>query len=172
MSTLETNSIGKYNGNNVSIDDALRFKNYNTTERDALTSVAGDIIYNTSTSKIEFYDGSAWQEAGGVDAFNLEFLINITSELFLILHFLDKYSVTPIPFLPSKFLLIAQLIIPATFFSCAKLWARFRDFITNFEANFIGTLNGSLKFKSMFIIFNELASLWLIIFFTSTILTE
>ena len=75
MSTLETNSIGKYNGNNVSIDDALRFKNYNTTERDALTSVAGDIIYNTSTSKIEFYDGSAWQEAGGVDAFNLEFLI-------------------------------------------------------------------------------------------------
>ena len=26
MSTLETNSIGKYNGNNVSIDDPLRLK--------------------------------------------------------------------------------------------------------------------------------------------------
>ena len=35
MSTLETNSIGKYNGNNVSIDDALRLKNYTTTQRDA-----------------------------------------------------------------------------------------------------------------------------------------
>ena len=61
MSTLETNSIGKYNGNNVSIDDALRLKSYTTTQRDALTSVAGDTIYNTTTSKIEFYDGSAWQ---------------------------------------------------------------------------------------------------------------
>ena len=55
MSTLETNSIGKYNGNNVSVDDALRLKSYTTTQRDALTSVAGDTIYNTTTSKIEFY---------------------------------------------------------------------------------------------------------------------
>ena len=41
MSTLETNSIGKYSGNNVSIDDALNLKSYDTTGRDALTSVAG-----------------------------------------------------------------------------------------------------------------------------------
>jgi len=75
MSTLETNSIGKYNGNNVSIDDALRFKNYTTTQRDALTSVAGDTIFNTTTSKVEYYDGSAWQETGGVDAFSIEYLI-------------------------------------------------------------------------------------------------
>ena len=68
MSTLETNSIGKYNGNNVSVDDALRFKNYTTTQRDALTSVAGDTIYNTTTSKVEYYDGSAWQETGGANA--------------------------------------------------------------------------------------------------------
>ena len=40
MSTLETNSIGKYNGNNVSVDDALRLKNYTTAQRDGLTSVA------------------------------------------------------------------------------------------------------------------------------------
>ena len=46
MSTLETNSIGKYNGNNVSVDDALRLKSYTTTQRDALTSVAWDTIYN------------------------------------------------------------------------------------------------------------------------------
>ena len=38
MSTLETNSIGKYNGNNVSIDDALKLKNYTTTQRNALTA--------------------------------------------------------------------------------------------------------------------------------------
>ena len=64
MSTLETNSIGKYNGNNVSIDDALNLKSYDTAGRDALTSVAGDTIYNTETKKIEYYDGSAWQETG------------------------------------------------------------------------------------------------------------
>jgi hypothetical protein len=34
MSTLETNSIGKYSGNNVSIDDALNLKSYTTTQRD------------------------------------------------------------------------------------------------------------------------------------------
>ena len=75
MSTLETNSIGKYNGNNVSVDDALRLKNYTTSQRNALTSAAGDIVYNTTTSKAEYYTGSAWVETGGVDAFNLEFLI-------------------------------------------------------------------------------------------------
>ena len=45
MSTLETNSIAKYSGNNVSIDDALRLKSYDTTARNALTSVTGDTIY-------------------------------------------------------------------------------------------------------------------------------
>jgi len=64
MSTLETNSIGKYNGNNVSIDDALKLKSYTTTQRDALTSVAGDSIYNSTTSKVEYYDGSSWQQTG------------------------------------------------------------------------------------------------------------
>ena len=48
MSTLETNSISKYNGNNVSVDDPLKLKSYTTTQRDALTSVAGDIIYNST----------------------------------------------------------------------------------------------------------------------------
>ena len=44
MSTLETNNISKYNGNNVSLGDALKLKSYTTTQRDALTSVAGDTI--------------------------------------------------------------------------------------------------------------------------------
>jgi hypothetical protein len=77
MSTLETNSIGKYSGNNVSIDDALNLKSYDTAGRDALTSVAGDTIYNTTTSKIEFYTGSAWVEGGGADisTFTVDFLV-------------------------------------------------------------------------------------------------
>ena len=73
MSTLETNAIGKYSGNNVSVDDALNLKSYDTTARDALTSVAGDIIYNTTTSKVEHYNGTSWQS--GVNVFELEFLI-------------------------------------------------------------------------------------------------
>lgn len=75
MSTLETNAIGKYSGNNVSVDDALNLKSYDTTARDALTSVAGDIIYNTTTGKVEHYNGSAWEQAGGVDAFSIEYLV-------------------------------------------------------------------------------------------------
>ena len=62
MSTLETNSIGKYNGNNVSNDAALRLKSYTTTQRDALTSAAGDMIYNTTDSKVQFYNGSSWND--------------------------------------------------------------------------------------------------------------
>ena len=64
MSTLETNSIGKYSGDNVSVDDSLNLKSYDTTARDALTSVAGDAIYNSTTSKVEYYTGSAWVQAG------------------------------------------------------------------------------------------------------------
>jgi hypothetical protein len=36
MSTLETNNISKYNGNNVSMGDALKLKSYTTTQRNAL----------------------------------------------------------------------------------------------------------------------------------------
>ncbi len=60
MSTLETNSIGKYSGNNVSVDDALNLKSYTTTQRDALTSVAGDTIYNSTVGGPQTYDGTSW----------------------------------------------------------------------------------------------------------------
>ena len=75
MSTLETNSIGKYSGNNVSVDDSLNLKSYTTTQRDALTSVAGDMIYNTTTSKVEAYTGSAWTQLGGLDLQAIDYLI-------------------------------------------------------------------------------------------------
>ena len=65
MSTLETNSIGKYSGNNVSVDDSLNLKSYTTTQRDALTSAAGDTIYNSSTGTIDFYNGTDWNATSG-----------------------------------------------------------------------------------------------------------
>ncbi len=75
MSTLETNAIGKYSGNNVSVDDALNLKSYDTAGRDALTSVAGDMIYNTTDSKVQVYDGSAWGDAGGQKSASVDFLV-------------------------------------------------------------------------------------------------
>ena len=75
MSRVKVNKIEKRSGNNIAVDDALNLKSYNTTDRNALTSVAGDMIYNTTDSKVQVYTGSAWEDLGGVDAFNLEFLI-------------------------------------------------------------------------------------------------
>jgi len=75
MSELKTNKISTNDQNNVAIDNALNLKSYTTAQRDALTSVAGDMIYNTTTSKVETYNGSAWEQAGGVDAFSIEYLV-------------------------------------------------------------------------------------------------
>jgi hypothetical protein len=75
MSTLETNSIGKYSGNNVSIDDALNLKSYTTAQRDALTSVAGDMIYNSDDNKPQIYNGTAWEGFGSSNVFEVDYLV-------------------------------------------------------------------------------------------------
>jgi len=75
MSTLETNAIGKYSGNNVSVDDSLNLKSYTTTQRDALTSATGDTIFNSTTSKVEYYDGSSWVETGGDGLISIQYLV-------------------------------------------------------------------------------------------------
>ena len=64
MSELKTNKISTNDQNNVAIDNALGLKSYDTAGRDALTSVAGDMIYNTSDSKVQVYNGSAWEDTG------------------------------------------------------------------------------------------------------------
>ena len=64
MSELKTNKISTNDGNNVAIDNSLNLKSYDTAGRNALTSVAGDMIYNTTTTKVEYYDGSSWVETG------------------------------------------------------------------------------------------------------------
>ncbi len=64
MSELRVNSIEKRSGNNVSMSDPLKLKSYTTTQRDALTSATGDTIYNSTTSKVQVYDGSSWVDLG------------------------------------------------------------------------------------------------------------
>tara|TARA_B100000427_G_C15288053_1_gene498453 strand:+ start:158 stop:349 length:192 start_codon:yes stop_codon:yes gene_type:complete len=62
MATLRVNTLSKSSGNNIAMNNAINLKSYTTTERNSLTSAAGDIIYNTTTSKAQFYNGSAWKD--------------------------------------------------------------------------------------------------------------
>lgn len=62
MVTVKVNTISKASGNNIAMQVPLNLKSYTTTQRNALTSAAGDIIYNTTDSKVQFYNGSAWSD--------------------------------------------------------------------------------------------------------------
>ena len=62
MTQLKVNTISKQSGNNISMNCALNFKSYDTLGRDALTSAAGDMIYNTTDSKVQFYNGISWSD--------------------------------------------------------------------------------------------------------------
>ena len=62
MASLKVNTISKVSGNNVAMQNSLNLKSYTTTQRDALTSAAGDIIYNSDDNKAQFYNGSAWTD--------------------------------------------------------------------------------------------------------------
>ena len=42
--------------------NARLLPHYTTTERDALTAVTGQMIYNTTSNKLNVYTGSAWEE--------------------------------------------------------------------------------------------------------------
>jgi hypothetical protein len=62
MANVKVNTISKVSGNNVAMDCSLNLKSYTTTQRNALTSAAGDIIYNTTDSKVQFYNGTSWND--------------------------------------------------------------------------------------------------------------
>ena len=62
MVTVKVNTISTSSTNNVAMQCALNLKSYTTTARDALTSAAGDMIYNETDSKVQFYNGSAWND--------------------------------------------------------------------------------------------------------------
>ena len=76
MSELKTNKISTNDQNNVAIDNALNLKSYTTAQRDALTSVAGDMIYNSTVGNPQVYDGSSWNDLkAGVEGFQVEYLV-------------------------------------------------------------------------------------------------
>ena len=66
MSRLKVDNIETRSGNNVGMEHQLNLKSYSTTDRDALTSAAGDIIYNSTDNKPQFYDGSSWVDLGAI----------------------------------------------------------------------------------------------------------
>ena len=75
MSQVKTNLISTNNTNNVAVDNSLKLKNYTTTQRDALTSVAGDCIYNSTEAKMQYYTGTEWVNTGTADLVgDLEFI--------------------------------------------------------------------------------------------------
>ena len=62
MVNVKVNTVSTNDGNNVAMQVPLNLKSYTTTERNALTSAAGDVIYNTTDSKVQFYNGSSWSD--------------------------------------------------------------------------------------------------------------
>ena len=66
MGTIKVNAIEKHDNNQVALNSPIQFKSYTTTQRDALSSPqAGWPIYNSTTNKLNQYNGSAWTEVGG-----------------------------------------------------------------------------------------------------------
>ena len=49
------------NGKNAFTDVPFKYAAYTTTERDALSVDAGTMIFNSTTAKLNFYTGSAWE---------------------------------------------------------------------------------------------------------------
>ena len=62
MASLKENTISKVSGNNIAMQNSLNVKSYTTTQRNALTSAAGDVIYNSTDNKVQFYNGSSWND--------------------------------------------------------------------------------------------------------------
>ena len=62
MATLKVNTISTSTGDNIAMQCPLNLKSYDTTARDALTSVAGDMIYNETDNKVQFYNGLSWND--------------------------------------------------------------------------------------------------------------
>ena len=76
MSELKTNKIATNDTNNVAMDNSLNLKSYTTSQRDALTSTAGDVIYNSTLGNPQVYDGSSWNDLkAGVEGFQVEYLV-------------------------------------------------------------------------------------------------
>jgi hypothetical protein len=59
-------------GNAVVISNSpLRLKSYTTAQRNALTAQAGDLIYNTDNTRVEFYENGAWSNSHTIHTFGV-----------------------------------------------------------------------------------------------------
>ena len=77
MSELKTNTIGTNDANNVSLDNPLKLKVVTESGRDALPSPqAGDIVYNSDSGTVDFYNGTSWNAtSGSTITFNLSYVV-------------------------------------------------------------------------------------------------
>ena len=63
MGKIKVNQIENHDANQVEMTAPFQLKSYTTAERDALSSPqSGWTIYNSSTNKLNHYDGSSWLE--------------------------------------------------------------------------------------------------------------
>ena len=60
--------------------DGLIIPSYSTSGRNALSASTGDVIYNTDTSKIELYTGSAWELVGASDPLEVDTINAATTD--------------------------------------------------------------------------------------------
>jgi hypothetical protein len=75
MSELKTNKISTNDGDNVAIDVPLQLKSYTTTERNALTATAGDMIFNTTETYAEVYNGQSWVQINDPTTIDVDFVL-------------------------------------------------------------------------------------------------
>ena len=61
MTNVKVNTISTSSGNNVAMQVPLNLKNLASAPATANSS-AGDIYYNTTTNKVQFYNGTAWSD--------------------------------------------------------------------------------------------------------------
>ena len=61
MATLQQSKADELNMNMNFRTGQVLLPQFTTVARDALTASAGQIIYNTTTNKINIYNGTAWE---------------------------------------------------------------------------------------------------------------
>ena len=61
MANVKVNTISTSSGDNVAMQVPLNLKNLSSAPATADSS-AGDIYYNTTTNKVQFYNGTAWAD--------------------------------------------------------------------------------------------------------------
>ena len=58
-----------YNGGAVVIQNsALRLRSYSTLNLANLTASSGDVIYNSNTATVQYYNGSSWETIGAAES--------------------------------------------------------------------------------------------------------